>query len=166
MNRYIAIRSFISVLIWEHIVYLILLLITHNITYFKFLFLGSFLSCKLIWHSPYCRHTICHHIVGIQYVIYVSRDISVSQMITSVHTNRYMCGRSKFPQFWKVRNILFWVGRVLHNSPQKLGEFPPYSYLDLMCFDVPPIAGVWDIKISGNLSDWQIITSIHIYSTV
>ena len=60
MNRHIAIRIFISVLIWEHIVYLILLLITHNIIYFNFLFLDSFLSQKLIWHSPYCRHMICH----------------------------------------------------------------------------------------------------------
>ena len=60
INRDIAIWSFISVLIWEQIVYLILLSIANNMTYFKFLFLGSFLPHKLIWHSPYCRGMICY----------------------------------------------------------------------------------------------------------
>ena len=108
-----------------------------------------------------------HHIVGIWYVIYISgehiRFTNYNCLYMQIDTH----GRSKFPQFWKVWNVLFWVGRVLQISPQKLEEFPPYSYSHQMCFDVPPLVGVWDIiTISGDLSDWQIITSIHIYHTV
>ena len=36
-----------------------------------------------------------------------------------------------------------------------------------MCFDFLSMLGVWDIiNISGHQSDWQIITSIHIYSSI
>ena len=112
----------------------------------------------IIWFDIY-------HIVCIWYVIYLSGDISGLQIITSINANRYM---------WKVH-----ISTILEgfNCPilgkkgfaeviQKAGEFPPYSYSHLMCFDIPPIVGVWDIiTISGDLSDWQIITSIHIYCT-
>ena len=50
INRDVAIWSFMCVLIWEQNVHLILLSIANNMTYFKFLFLGSFLPCKLIWY--------------------------------------------------------------------------------------------------------------------
>ena len=59
----------------------------------------------------------------------------------------------KIPQFWKVRNILFWVGRVLQNSSQKLGEFPPHSFSHLMCFDVPHMLGVWYILSQINWTE-------------
>ena len=44
------------------------------------------------------------------------------------------------PQFWKVRNIPFWEGMVLQNSPQKLGEFPLHSFSHLTWFEVPTYA--------------------------
>ena len=44
------------------------------------------------------------------------------------------------PQFWKIRNIPFWEGRVLQNSPQKVGEFPLHSFSHLSWFEVPPYA--------------------------
>ena len=56
IHRHIPIRNFICVLISEHIVYFIFLWIT----YLKLLFLDSFLSRNLIWHSPYCIHMVCH----------------------------------------------------------------------------------------------------------
>ena len=46
------------------------------------------------------------------------------------------------PQFWKIRNILFWVGRALQNSPKKQGKFPPHSFSHLRWFDVPPMLRV------------------------
>ena len=60
IHRHIPIRSFISVLISEHIIYLIFLWMTYYMTYLKFLFLDSFLSRSFIWHSPYHMHMICH----------------------------------------------------------------------------------------------------------
>ena len=77
------------------------------------------------------------------------------------------CGRSKMPQFWKVRNIIFWLGVVLQNSPQKLWEFPPHTFSHLRWFDVPTMLGVWDIiNLSEGLLDWQIITSMQMYTIV
>ena len=63
------------------------------------------------------------------------------------------CGRSKIPQFLQIRNILFWAGRVLQNSHQKLGEFSPHSFSHLMCFDVHPMLGVWDILAQINWTE-------------
>ena len=43
------------------------------------------------------------------------------------------------PQFWKVRNILFWKRRVLQNSTDKSWEtFAPHSLSHLSWFEVPP----------------------------
>ena len=81
IHRHLAIRSFISVLISEHIVYLIFLWMTNNMTYLKFLFWIVF--SHIIWFD-------IHHIICIWYVIYVSGDISGLLTIISVNTNRYM----------------------------------------------------------------------------
>ena len=71
------------------------------------------------------------------------------------------------PQFWKVRNMLFWEGKILQNSAQKLGVFPLHTVLHLSWYEVPPMFGVCNIiYLSGNLSDWQIIMSMYMYSTV
>ena len=46
-------------------------------------------------------------------------------------------------------------------------EFPPHSFSHLSWFEVPPMLGVWNIiYLLQNLSDWQIITSMHMYSTI
>ena len=140
---------------------------TLYISYFCELLTTWFISNFYFW--TVFSHVIwfeINKIVGIWYVIYVSGDISHSQIITSIHANRYMW-KVQISTILKVLNVLFWVGRVLQNSPQKLGELPPYSYSHVMCFDVPHIVGIWDIiTISGDLSDWQILTSIHLYYTV
>ena len=69
------------------------------------------------------------------------------------------------PQFWKVMNMLFWEGRILQNSAQRLGEYLLQSFFHFSCFEVPPMPGVCNINyLSGKLSDWQIITSMHMYS--
>ena len=60
INRHIAILSFTFVLIWEQYVHLTLFSIANNVTYFKCLFLGSFLPPNLIWDFPYCRGMTCH----------------------------------------------------------------------------------------------------------
>ena len=60
LNRDIAIWSFISVLIWEQIVHLILLSIDNNMIYLNFFILGSFFPHKFIWDSPYCRGMMCY----------------------------------------------------------------------------------------------------------
>ena len=60
INRHIAIWSFTFVLTWEQNVHLILLSIANNVTYFKYLFWGSFLPPELIWDLPYCRGTTCY----------------------------------------------------------------------------------------------------------
>ena len=70
LNRDIAIWSFISVLIWKQNLHLILLLIANNVIYVNF-FWAVF--SHIHWFE------ICH-IVGVWYVIYVSRDISDSQI--------------------------------------------------------------------------------------
>ena len=68
-------------------------------------------------------------------------------------------------QFWKVRNIPFWERRGLHNSPQKLKAFVQHSYSYLSWFEVPPMLWVWDIiYISGDLSNWQIITCMTMHN--
>ena len=82
LHRHITMRGFISVLIWDHIVYLIFLWMTYNMTYLKFLFLDSFLSHNLIWHSPYCMHIICH--------LCFSRHIRFTNYNLHVNANRYM----------------------------------------------------------------------------
>ena len=84
MNTHIDIRSFISVLIWEHES-------TLYIWYFC-----EWLTTWLIWNFDFCivfSHVIwfdIHHIVCISYVIYISGDISGLQTITSINANRYM----------------------------------------------------------------------------
>ena len=60
LNRDLAIRSFISVFIWQQNLHLILLFIANNVIYVKFLFLGSVLPHKLIWDSLYYRGMICY----------------------------------------------------------------------------------------------------------
>ena len=224
IHRHIAIRSFISILIWEHVVYLIFLWMTDNMTYLKFWFCIVF--SHVIWFD-------IHHIVCVWYVIYVSGDISGLQIITSVNINRYMwnvqifttlqgfncpifggkrfaevtpkggrvssifllpsdvfwcppysmglryhhnfrgplrltnynfhthilhcitfyywylsywqilkCVMCIFKWFWKVWNIVFWVGRLLQKSPKKLEDFPPYTFSYVIHFDVPSILRV------------------------
>ena len=74
------------------------------------------------------------------------------------------------PQFWKVRHILFWEGRILQNSPQKLGEFPPHSFSHLSWFEVPPMLGVWDIiNLSGGpirLTNYNFHTHVQYWITI
>ena len=153
IHSHIAIRSFICVLVSEHIIYLIFLWITYNMTFSSWTVFSH-----IIWFD-------IHHIVCIWYVIYLSGDISSLQIITFINANRYM---------WKVQistnvegfNCPILGKKVLQKSSKKLGEFPPYSYSHLVHFDILPILGIWNIiTISGDLSDWQIITSIHIYCT-
>ena len=53
-------------------------------------------------------------------------------------------------QSWKIRDIPFLEGRVLQNSSQNLGEFPPHSFSYLSRFEVPLMLRVWDITyLSG-----------------
>ena len=96
---------------------------------------------QLVWNLCFC--TVFSHlgwfeipnILQVWDIIYISGDISDQQIITAMHMKHQyhyslpylsywqiqICGRLKIPQFWKVWNILFWVGRVLQKSPQKLG---------------------------------------------
>ena len=71
LNRDIALWSFISVLIWKQNLHLILLLIANNVIMSNFCF-GAVFS-HISWFE-------IHHIVGVWYVIYVSGDISDSQI--------------------------------------------------------------------------------------
>ena len=65
------------------------------------------------------------------------------------------------PHFWKVRNILFWEGRILQNSPQKLGEFSPHSFSHLSWFEVLHMLGVCDIITFWGATIWLTNYNFH-----
>ena len=144
------------------------------------------LTTWLIWNFCFCAvfshlswfEILC--ILGVWDIMYISGDISDWQIITSMHMySEYhyslpylsywqiqTCGRSNMPQFWKGRNILFWEGRLLQNSSQT-GKVSSSFLLPPKVIWSPPMPEVWDIiNLSGDLSDWKIITFTHIYSTV
>ena len=75
-----------------------------------------------------------------------------------------------------IRNILFWQGRVLHNSLHNLGEFSPHSFSHLRWVEDPPMLGICGIiYLWGDLSDWtnynfhacvQYCITIHYHSCI
>ena len=106
---------------------------------------------ELTWGFPYARGLWYHlpfrgPIILTHYNFYahVQYCITIHYHSYSIDKYRNVEG-SKMPQFWKVRNIQFWEGRILQNSPQKLGEFLPYSFSHLSWFEIPPMLGVCDI---------------------
>ena len=46
------------------------------------------------------------------------------------------------PQFWKVRNILFWKGRILQNSPQQLRVSSTFLHPPELIWDSPYARGL------------------------
>ena len=118
------------------------------------------LTMWLIWNFCFCA-VFSHlswfeipHILGVWDIIYMSGDTSDWQIITSMHMySQYhyslpylsywqmqICGRSKIPQFWKVWNILFWVGRLFAKVTPKAGRVSSIFLLPPEVIWCPPYA--------------------------
>ena len=102
------------------------------------------LPSDVFWCSPYSRGLRYYHsfrgplrLTNYNFHTYMLYCITFYYVYLS-YWQILKCVMFIFRWFWKVLNIVFWVGRLLQKSPQKLEEFPSYAFSYVMCFDVPP----------------------------
>ena len=127
---------------------------------------------ELIWSYPFTR--------GLRYHLPFRGPIRLTNYNFYAHVQNCITIHYHSCSIDKYRNV---EGPKCHNSGRldifcfeqeglckthpKSWEFPSHSFSHLSWFKITLILGLWDIiYLSGDLSDWQIITSMHMYSTV
>ena len=122
--------------------------------------------------SPYARGMWYHQpfreplrLTHYNFHTHVQYCVIFSYYICCIYTYKTIEG-PKFHNYGRL-GISFLHRQGFAKLTTKLDKFPPHSFSHLRWFDVPLMLGVWHItNLSGDLSGWQIMTSMHVHYCV